>query len=154
MAKKDSFDAKKAVEDVKKDKKLMLLVGGATALLIGMFLPWVSVNVGEASSLFGTSLNYSANGLDANGLLPIILLAAAVLAGLNVFNQDRKKMYITAAAVSALALLVVLVDWPDTDGLGTVSVGLGYYLSLLGSAAMTAGSGLLLKEHMDSSKKK
>ncbi len=153
MAKKQGFDAAKALEDVKKDKKLMLLVGGAIALLIGMFLPWVSVDVGDGGGLFGSALNYSANGFDANGVFPVILLAVAVIAGLNVFNQDKKNMLYLAVGVSALAFLMVLIDYPDTDGIGVVSIDIGYWLSLLGSAVMTAGSGWLLKENMDASKK-
>ena len=154
MAKQDKFDASKAVDMVKKDTKLMLLVGGAVALLIGMFLPWISVDLGDAGGLLGSSFNTSVNGIDANSFFPILLLAAAVAAGLNIGNQDKKNMLITSAAVSALAFVIVLIDWPNTgDTLGVASIGIGYYLSFVGSAVMLAGSGMLLKAYLDGEKK-
>ncbi|MDX1765751.1 MAG: hypothetical protein R3313_02240 [Candidatus Saccharimonadales bacterium] len=133
MADSKQFDPNKAMEDIKKDRNLALIAGGAAVLLVGMFLPWVSV---EAAFL-----DYSANGFDANGWFPVILAVVAVAAALNVMNQDKKTMAIVALVASGLGALIVLLDWPDTsDTLGVVSVGLGYYLSLAGGVAMTVGS--------------
>ncbi|HIA92044.1 TPA: hypothetical protein EYO12_02915 [Candidatus Saccharibacteria bacterium] len=137
-----NFDFDKTVESIKKDRNLMLLVGGAAALIVGLFLPWASASAGFIS--------FSVNGFDANGALPLILAALAVVAGLNLMNQKTKTMWAVALGASALALLMVLVDWPSDDGLGVVSIGVGYYLSLAGSLAMTAGSGMKFKELQDS----
>ncbi len=135
MADSKQFDANKAMDDIKKDRNLMLIAGGAVVLLIGMFLPWITVD----SSL----IDISANGFDANGVFPVILAVVAIAAALNVMNQNKKTMAIVALATSALGALIVLLDWPSGDDLlGVVTVGIGYYISLAGAVAMTVGAGI------------
>ena len=151
MAKLQKFDAAKAVEQVKKDKRLMLVMGGGILLLIGMFLPWITIDFGDTGGILGSSLNRSLNGLDANSFFPIILLVVAAASALNVANQSKKNAYLGSIIAAGLAFLIVLIDWPDTGGtLGSVSIGIGYYLSFVGSAARTVGAGLLFKDNMKS----
>ena len=139
MADSNGFDADKAMENIKKDRNLQMIVGGAVALIVGMFLPWVSVDTGF--------FDVSANGFDANGIFPLILAVVAVGAALNVMNRDKKQMAMVALVASGLGALIVLIDWPsDLDGFDGVSIGLGYYLTLLAALVMTAGSFMMFQK--------
>ncbi|MCA9349097.1 hypothetical protein KC878_03055 [Candidatus Saccharibacteria bacterium] len=135
---KSSFDVNKLVGQVKSDKFLMAVVVGAAALLVGLFLPWVSVD----TELFKSS----ANGFDADGGIILVLLAATVAGSLNLVEKQRRNLLLGAGATSVLALIIVLTDWPDTSlGFGVVNTGLGFYLSLIAAGVMTAGVAMMLK---------
>ncbi|HEX9595150.1 MAG TPA: hypothetical protein VF996_03420 [Candidatus Saccharimonadales bacterium] len=133
MAESKGFDINRAMEDIKKDKKLALAVGGFSATIVGLFLPWYE------ASVFGVRIS-SSPGLNSTGLL--ITIAAVVGGGavLNVMNKDTKQMRTFALVSAAVAALVVFANYPDSELGSLVSVSLGYWLSLAGAVAALAGS--------------
>ena len=138
MSEKKSFDAGKAVEEIKKDRNLSLIAGGAVAVIVGLFLPWYTFKALSLSSSYSP-------GLNGTGVILLALSVAAVAAALNVLNQEKKMSYIASVVAAVLALLVILNKWPDTGLGGAVSTGIGYWVGLIGAAAMIVGSALRLK---------
>jgi len=130
--KKKGFDANKAIDQIKADRNLTVTAAGAVALIVGLFLPWYSIN-----SIINVS--YSP-GLNSTGFLLIIAAIVAVGASLNVMNMDKKTMAITSVGASVVATLLMLNDWPSSGLGGTLSVGIGYWLALAGAIAMTVGA--------------
>ena len=133
MSEKSSFDASKAVDQVKRDRNLMAAVLGALGVVVGVFLPWYSIDV------FGLSTSVSP-GLNGTGFLLIVCSAVVIAALLNVFNQDRKMMGVVAIVAGLLAVLIMLNNWPDSELGEFVSTGIGYWLGLVGSTVMTVGA--------------
>ena len=141
--KKDAFDVNKAVDEVKKDRNLMLTVGGAALVIISVFLPWYEVGFG------GFSVSTSP-GLNSTGLFLVILSVVAAGAALNVLKQDAKQMRVVAIVAGALALLVVFSNWPDSELGSLVTISLGYWAALVGSVATVAGG---VMKYMGANKK-
>ena len=132
MAESKGFDINRAMDDMKKNNKLALAVGGFAASLVGLFLPWYE------ASVFGVRIS-SSPGLNSTGLL--IAIAAVVGAGavLNVMDKDAKQMRTFAIVSAVVAALVVFANYPDS-GLGSlVSVSMGYWLCAAGSVAALVG---------------
>ncbi len=138
MSDNQGFDVNKAVDQVKGDKNLMMVVGGALAVIVGLFLPWYSVS----SDFLGVSFSASPGFGDSTGILLLVFSVAAVATSLNVFNQDKKNMAIVAIVAAVLCALIMLSNWPDSDLGGAVSVGIGFWLGVAGSIAMIAGSAM------------
>jgi len=142
MSENKSFDASKALDEIKKDRNLSIIAGGALAVIVGLFLPWYSITV------FGISTSISP-GLNSTGILLALFSLAAVAASLNVLKHSKKSSRTIAVVLAALAVLVMLNNWPDTNLGVAVSTGVGYWLGLVGSVALLAGSGIRLKEVYD-----
>ena len=132
MAEAKGFDVNKAMDDMKKNRKLAIAVSGFAATIIGLFLPWYE------ASVFGVRIS-SSPGLNSTGLL--ILIAAVIGGGavLNVLNKDVKQMRTVALVAAAFAVLIVLANYPDNNLGSLVSVSLGYWLCAAGSIAALAG---------------
>lgn len=145
MSENKSFDFGKAVEQIKGERNLTIVAAGAAALIIGLFLPWYSVE------FFGLSTSMTP-GLNSTGVLLIIFALAAVAASLNVLKQTEKNMKIIAIVAGVLAALVMLNNWPNTELGSAVSTGIGYWLGLVGSVAMIAGSAMRFNATDQSSK--
>jgi len=145
MSENKSFDVGKAWEQIKKDRNLSLIAGGGVAVIVGLFLPWFTIDVFTISTS-------TSPGLNGTGLSLLVLSVAAMAASLNVLKHNKKNAAIVAVVVAVLALLVMFNNWPDSSLHGTVSTGIGYWLGLLGSVAMVAGSGIRLKEATDKKK--
>jgi hypothetical protein len=138
MSDNNSFDAGKAVDQIKKDRNLTIIAGGAVAVIVGLFLPWYTVSFLSVSSSVSP-------GLNSTGMLLLIFSVVSLAAGLNVLNKDKKQMSIASIVAGVLALLVMLNNWPDSDLSGAVSTGIGYWLGLAGSVAIVAGSAMAYK---------
>ncbi len=138
MSEKTSFDAGKAVDQIKKDRNLTIVAGGAVAVIVGLFLPWYTISFLSVSSSVSP-------GLNGTGMLLLIFSVVSVAAGLNVLNKDKKQMSMASIVAGVLALLVMLNNWPDSDLSGAVSTGIGYWLGLAGSVAIVAGSAMAYK---------
>jgi hypothetical protein len=114
----------------------------AAALILGSFLPWVRVDA------FGFSASRSGIDEGGDGWFTLVAGVVAVVAFVVVANDTtraHRAPLIAALVVSAVALLVGIVDWADvhdrvaeTDGLATVGVGL--YLVVVAAAAAVAAS--------------
>ncbi len=128
------FDFNKELETIKKDRNLAITTGGALALIVGLFLPWYTITAFKLGVSFNPGLG------DSTGIFLLVLAVVSVGALLNVLNQDKKTMAIVAIVASAFAVLIMFNNWPDSTLAGAVSTGIGYWLSLAGSAAMVAGS--------------
>lgn len=138
MSDNNSFDAGKAVDQIKKDRNLTIVAGGAVAVIVGLFLPWYTISFLSVSSSVSP-------GLNGTGMLLLIFSVVSLAAGLNVLNKDKKQMSIASIVAGVLALLVMLNNWPDSDLSGAVSTGIGYWLGLAGSVAIVAGSAMAYK---------
>jgi hypothetical protein len=137
--------------DLSKLKPSDWMVGGGTLLfLIAMFLPWYKVDLGFASA--------SASGFDYGlfGIIPLLLLLA--VAGATVLPKLVESVKVPetigplpraqgALAAAGLATVLVLLRLllKDDGGAGgiaddIVERGIGLFLALLASAAVTAGA--------------
>lgn len=133
MAESKSFSVSEAIEQIKKDRTLALVVGGFALALIGLFFPWYEANV------FGVRIS-SAPGLNSTGLLVAIASVVGGGAALNVLDKDVKQMRTVVMVSAIVAALVVLTNYPNDDLGSLVSVGIGYWLSAVGAIAAVVGS--------------
>ena len=138
MSENNSFDAGRVVDQIKKDRNLTLIAGGAVAVIVGLFLPWYTISFLSVSSSVSP-------GLNGTGMLLMIFSVVSLAAALNVLNKDKKQMATASIVAGVLALLVMLNNWPDSDLSGAVSTGIGYWLGLAGSVAIVAGSAMAYK---------
>jgi len=107
-------------------------------LLIGCIGTWVKAEV----EIFGQTQSSSKGGLEKDGSIVLFL---TVVAGvfLVLWRAQRKRwMPIAAAAIGALCTLIAIIDIADVGNqketaLGSVSVGWGLWLTLIGSIALT-----------------
>ena len=136
MSENNSFDPSKAMDQIKGDRNLTITAAGAVAVIIGIFLPWYSIEI------FGISTSASPGLSDSTGILLLVFSVVAVAAGLNVMNQNKKNMAILSVVMGVLCLLIMLNNWPDSELGEFVSTGIGYWLSLAGSIAIIAGSAM------------
>ena len=130
-----------------KEKRYLGIVGNAL-LLVSVFLPFVSITV----SLFGISAGGASVSLIAGApLYGIIVLLASVFSLLVIFSDKladkvpffeklkNQKLALIAAIVSAVAVLInVLSLNGSTGGLGTISLGFGFWLMVIGLVASIA----------------
>ena len=139
MSDTNGFDAKKAIDQIKADRNLTIIAAGTAAVVVGIFLPWYSIDI------LGFSTSASPGLGDSTGILLLVFAVGAVATSLNVFKQDKKSMAIATVVLGVLATLIMLNNWPDEVLGEVVSVGIGYWLSLLGSLALVTGGVLRLK---------
>ena len=139
MSENKGFDAQKALDQIRGDRNLSIIAGGALAVIIGLFLPWYTIDI------FGFSTSASPGLGDSTGIFLLLFSLAAVATSLNVFNQDKKNMAIVTIVAAVLCTLIMLNNWPD-DALGeVVSTGMGYWLGMAGSLAMFVGGVLRMQ---------
>ena len=134
---------------MQKIQPLHLVLGGAGLVILGAFLPWVSVSV----SLLGESSSHSTNGIDGDGKITLLLaIGALVLTVLK--NPAQAKLFALLALIaSSLAALIGIYDATQIGGnseaktmmeaMGSgfkVSLGIGLYLTILGGAVAAFGS--------------
>ncbi len=133
MAENYKFDFNKELDKVKKDRNILISTCGAVAVIVGIFLPWYTFNAFKLS--YSVSL-----GLNGAGILLLVLAVVTIAALLNVLNKDIKTMLLVAIVASALTVLVVLSKRSGSSLVGVATTGLGYWVTLAGSVAMTAGA--------------
>lgn len=106
-------------------KPNMILLVVCVILLVSIFLPWWSVDVGP----FGS---FSSNGFHSGGVLTFIMsLVGGVLAFLEIPNARYRVFAIGGAGI--LALLGVIIALAD---LGGASMGFGMIIALIASLAL------------------
>jgi hypothetical protein len=107
-------------------------------LVIGCIGTWVKAEI----EIFGQTQSSSKGGLEKDGSIVLIL---TIIAGvmLVLWRAQRKRWQaIVAAAIGALCTLIAIIDVADVNdekdtALGSVSVGWGLWLTLVGSIALT-----------------
>lgn len=106
------------MENIKKHSKIIGWVGCAI-MFIAVFLPFATTNV------FGLSVNV--NFIEGDGTF--VLIASIITAILIFFNKAKLSLISTA-----VALFVTLYDGINvlSDGEGLVSLGIGFYLIIIG----------------------
>lgn len=143
MSEKQGFDAQKTLDKIRGDRNLSIIAVGAIAVIIGLFLPWYSIE------FLGFSTSASPGLSDSTGILLLVFSLAAVAASTNVFNQDERNMSIATIVAGVLCALIMFNNWPDNSLGDIVTVGLGYWLGLAGSLAMVAGGAMRFKAGSD-----
>jgi len=123
------------------------VLGGAAALIIGAFLPWVKAEAGV--------FNITKNGIDGDGVITLVLAGALALAFL--LARSVKTGAWLVITFAALAIAVAAYDTIDiskkADELTSqtsflhvdASVGVGLWLSLAGAIAALVGGVLALR---------
>lgn len=144
MSNSNGFDASKAMDQIKSDRNLMIVAVGAAAVIVGLFLPWYTIDI------LGFSTSASPGLSNSTGILLLVFSLAAVASGLNVMNHDKRKATILTVVMGVLATLIMLNNWPDSALGEVVQTGLGYWLGLAGSVAMVVG-GVMRKQAQNGS---
>lgn len=130
-----------------KEKRYLGMVGNVLTL-IGVFLPFVSITV----SLFGVSAGGATLSLIAGApFYGILVLVASIFSLLVIFSDklvakvpffeklQNQKLALIAAIVSAVAVLINALSLPgSTGGLGTISLGFGFWVMVVGVVASVA----------------
>lgn len=130
-----------------KEKRYLGIVGNLL-VLIGTFLPFVSITV----SLFGISAGGASLSLIAGApFYGILVILASVFALLVIFSDklaakvpffeklQNQKLALIAAIVAAVAVVINVVSLPgSTGGLGTISLGFGFWIMVVGLVASIA----------------
>ena len=120
---------------------------GALLVVVGAFLPWSSITLGALQRLTVATSGWESAEGKVVALLGLATLALAVLrlAGVKLpaaLAPWERPIYIGLGAEALLLTLLYALDGVrvlSTDGLVTTGAGLGMYLALIGSAAITAG---------------
>jgi len=133
--------------EILKTKKYLGMVGNILTL-VGTFLPFCSITV----SLFGVSAGGATLSLISGApFWGILVLAASIFALLVIFSDkladkvpvfaklQNQKFALFAAIVSAVAVIINALSLPgSTGGLGTISLGFGFWLMVIGVVASVA----------------
>ena len=134
------------------DKKqlLMIAAGGAAATVIGVLLPWWSVDVPKGLGPLAAAFDTSVSGLDSGGGKFVLLLGlvAAAAAGALFLGKTLpvpgKTAILVSGACLGLAALICLMKFLDIKG--PVSTGIGLWLCLIGSIAGAVTSFMVWKQ--------
>lgn len=119
-----------------------LIIGGGAAVLIGgLFLDWITVNMGP----FGSASAGNAFDFFFTGTIPwLIVIASAVITVLvvmEVLAKDQAPWTMIVLAATALAVVLLLIRVVFNPGIGDGGGrGMGMYLTFIGAAAALAGS--------------
>jgi len=116
-----------------------MIMGGAVLAFIASFLPYYSVNLG---SIFGVNLgSVSANAWHGffGWFGMVLVLAAGVVAALEIFTNFKNPMVplLTLIGAGAGLLCILLAMFV---GFSSFSRGIGYWLSFVAAAGATAGA--------------
>jgi hypothetical protein len=125
------------------------IAGGATLIvLISLFLPWFSVNLGGLSVLGVTGGVISESGTDAHGwlwivfvvglLLLLYLLVAVGFQALEVsLRLQHERLLLAATGLNLLLVLIGFALMPGNDGIAAVKIGwdFGAVLALIAAVA-------------------
>jgi hypothetical protein len=118
------------------DQKKYMLIAAAIGV-IAVFLPWATVKSGM--------LNFSANGLDGDGVITLILFS---IVGYLIFRNDKTEelsgnnLYLVVGGFGICALIGIY-DWSNASNsfpavsnqLVSVNIGIGLYLTALSGIA-------------------
>ena len=131
MSEDDKVSETNAKADgIMNDRKLTLTVGGLGIALISLFLPWYNqqnFTLSEPTS----------PGLSGNGLIIAALVVIGVVAALNTLKLDAWIMRLVAMAASVVVLIIVVMDYPDSESL---KLNFGFLVAAVGATSATVGS--------------
>lgn len=129
-----------------KEKKYLGMLGNAL-LIIGVFLPFVSVSV----SLFGISQSTSVSYIQGDGIFVLIL---AIISLLMIFaDKLSEKVAFFGKLVNpkltliptAISIILLIIDVSNSSGaasiyssLASVSLGFGFWIMVIGLVALVA----------------
>lgn len=111
--------------------QLLTLFGGV-GLLIGAFLPWVTME----AIILGS---YSINGIEGDGKITAVLGGILILIGAITKPKPAKIYSLVGVLVAGLAAIALIYDFTNLSkatgsGFGvSAQIGIGLYLSLLGA---------------------
>jgi hypothetical protein len=113
--------------------------GGAAALVLGSFLPWVS-----ATTVFGS---ISINGMDGDGKLTALLGVISCLVMFQGITKAARSAYLTGTIFAAVAGVVVAYDFANISSeiagspndYAVAQIGTGLYICGAGAVAATIG---------------
>ncbi|VVB66089.1 Uncharacterised protein [Candidatus Gugararchaeum adminiculabundum] len=115
-----------------------MAIGGIVVCLIGLFLPWVTVNAGA----WGT---VNASGMNDSGAVLGVIIGAAGIVLLATKNKDGAW---AVAAGGVLGLLMGIKNYLDINNISGfgVSAGFGLYIYIVGAAVLCYGAYMILKD--------
>ena len=135
--------------NVLKEKKY-LGMAGAILVIIGLFLPFITVSV----SFLGVSNSQSTSWIGTGGLDAILVLILSVVALLIIFSDKladkvaffgklkNQKLTLIPTVLSALLLILSITQASSAMGivgsLGSTSFGIGFWLIIVGLVACVA----------------
>ena len=127
----------------------VIAAAGGILLLVGVFLPWYVPNTDNRNAIVAGSRE-AVSAWQAHSLLRFLLLAAAIapLILAYVIIRDHELSWprgeMTAVvAIAAFGIIgyVGIIDRPG-DPPGEIGLGIGWFLSLLGSILMAVGGAM------------
>jgi hypothetical protein len=129
----------------------LLVLGGAALLLLGSVLPWAKLEV----SFLGQTASDTKNGLDADGVLTLILAVAAF--AIFVFVRSGKvtgSLVLVAGVLAGAIALYDIVDvksaFDDVDVPSSMradaTVGIGLWIAAVASVVLIVGGILCLMQ--------
>lgn len=131
------------------------MVGGGGAIVVGSFLPWLSINfLGTALTVnvLDIAKNQSVVQLTANPIFALVAGVVAVVAAvayLVMASACWAAWIVAIASVAALivaGLLVVDLQRASSAGFDPLSfLGIGYWISLVGAIVAIAGTVVALR---------
>ena len=125
----------------------VLVLGGAVALVIGAFMPWVKASLGF--------LSVQRSGIDGDGAFTLVCgIAAAVLFWVVVSRAGRIIVLIAGGFALAISIYDIVNISSKADELSSASgafsidasVGLGLWLSAIAAAAVVVGAVLAIRD--------
>jgi len=111
-----------------------LMIAGAFLLILGLVFRWYSIEIGELVASGSTGFRPT--------LAARLMLLAVISLTFSLSNKHIKKTYsaLVSSVAAAYLVLTILGNWPERV-LGDVSsIGVGYWMALLGSTLVFAGS--------------
>ena len=124
-------------------------LAGAIVLFIGLFSPWYGIKTDLGGGIADQFLqSVSADAFDAMKLIDILLLLAAVGAGalivlvaLGKLDESFHRFVEVIGGAAVVLILFRLIVKPDggLDGVASLTLKWGIFLSLIGAAAIAAG---------------
>jgi hypothetical protein len=119
--------------------------GGATAVVVGAFLPWITANAAFVGPI-------EVHGVDGDGKATLLLAGIVALIAVTRFRVDNRSRTTALVGILCSALVIAGAGWDFTqgrnsinatsdvlDGLGRVSFGSGLYLTVTAGVVMLIG---------------
>ena len=117
-----------------KDRSLWLVLVGAVALLIGLFLPWYTADTGQGVVRPGLGIT------NDTGLVLAVLTVVTVVSSVSINPLKPKNAEILAVVASVLISLILLNNYPDNLVGEVISTDQGYWMGVGGVAGMFLGA--------------
>ncbi|MDP2624632.1 MAG: hypothetical protein Q8P27_00420 [Candidatus Peregrinibacteria bacterium] len=113
-------------------KGAMVGLVGAVATLVSVFGNWYNYD------LLGFEIQLKPWDVSTGKLLLVVAILAALFIWMG-NAKSKKGMYVLSLLMGLIVLLVVFANYPSSDLLEGVTIGWGYWLSLIGGVLVTVG---------------